>query len=173
MAERRRFVYSPYQLPLEWGGSARELGQHVREIHEPLYVRSPEDAVTYLLTAVFVPFDQFKQEQLYVLLLDQRNRITHDVMLYKGTVNAIHVRTAEVFMEAVRHNSPSIIVSHNHPSGDPTPSPEDVNLTDHVFNAGKLLEIQVLDHIIVGQDRWVSLKERLGSDFGSSNGKEQ
>jgi hypothetical protein len=70
-----------------------------------------------------VPFEQFRQEQLYVLLLDQKNRVTHDVMVYKGTVNAINIRPAELFMEAVRYNSPSIIMSHCHPSGNSTPSP--------------------------------------------------
>ena len=84
MAERRRYEPNPYQLPFEWSGTNRDLGQHVRLIREPLYIRSPIDAVNYFLTQVFVPFEQFRQEQLYVLLLDQKNRITHDVMVYKG-----------------------------------------------------------------------------------------
>jgi DNA repair protein RadC len=123
MAERRHPHHNPYQLPFEWRGTARDLGQHVREIREPLFVRSSTDAVYYFLNQVFVLFEQFRQEQLYVLLLDQKNRITHDVMVYKGTVNAINIRPAELFMEAVRHNSPSIILSHCHPSGAPRSVP--------------------------------------------------
>jgi DNA repair protein RadC len=152
-----------YQLPFEWRGTSRELGRHVREIREPLYVRTASDAVSYFLNQVYVPFEQFRQEQLYVLLLDQKNRITHDVMVYKGTVNAVNIRTAELFMEAVHFNSPSIIVAHNHPSGDPTPSPEDVVVTGTIYEAGKLLDIHLLDHLVIGRERFVSLRaQNLG-----------
>jgi DNA repair protein RadC len=123
MPERRRPDPLRYQLPFEWSGTARELGRHVREIREPLFVRTPTDAVSYFLNQVYVPFEHFRQEQLYVLLLDQKNRITHDVLVYKGTVNSVNIRTAELFMEAVHFNSPSIILAHNHPSGEPSPSP--------------------------------------------------
>lgn len=164
MPERRPYAPNRYQLPIEWGGSARELGQHVRLIREPYFVRSSTDAVSYLLGEIFVPFDQFKQEQLYALLLDQKNRITHDVLVYKGTVNAINIRTAEVFMEAVRQNSPSIILSHCHPSGNPTPSPEDIRITAHLYEAGRLLDIQLLDHVIIGDNQYASLRA-LGLGF--------
>ena len=156
MTERKRFEYNPYQMPFDWSGTPRELGQHVREIREPLFVRTPMDAVNYLLNQVYVPFDQFKQEQLYVLLLDQKNRITHDVMVYKGTVNTVNIRVAELFREAVRQNSPSILLSHCHPSGDSSPSNEDVMATSRVYEAGKLLEIALLDHIIIGDNQYFS-----------------
>lgn len=150
-------------MPFELGGSGRELGQHVRELREPRYVRSPLDAVDYFLNQVFVPFEQFQQEQLYVLLLDQKNRITHDVMVYKGTVNAIQIRPAELFMEAVRHNRPSILMGHVHPSGDPTPSPEDVKVTEMIYTAGKLLDIALLDHLVIGNNVYTSLRQaKLG-----------
>jgi DNA repair protein RadC len=136
----------------------------VREIRDPLYVRTPSDAVSYFLNQVYVPFEQFRQEQLYVLLLDQKNRITHDVMVYKGTVNAVNIRTSELFMEAVHFNSPSIIMAHNHPSGDSSPSPEDVTVTGLIFEAGKLLDIQLLDHVIVGANQYSSLRA-LGLGF--------
>ena len=98
-----------------------------------------------------------------MLLLDQKNRITHDVMVYKGTVNAVNIRTAELFMEAVHYNSPSIVMAHNHPSGDPTPSPEDVLVTSHIYAAGKLLDISLLDHLVIGQGCFVSLRtQNLG-----------
>ena len=80
--------------------------------------------------------------------------------MYRGTVNTMYVRVAEVFREAIRLNAVGIILSHCHPSGEPTPSPEDVRVTELAVAAGKLLEITVLDHIIVGAGRWVSMKER-------------
>ena len=164
MRERRGYTPSRYQLPIEWGGSARDLGQHVRMIREPYIVRSPTDAVDYFLREVFAPFEQFRQEHLYALLLDQKNRITHDVMVYKGTVNAINIRPAEIFMEAVRQNSPSIIISHCHPSGNPAPSPEDVKVTCMLYEAGRLLDIQLLDHVIIGDNQYTSLRS-LGLGF--------
>lgn len=158
MAERKGHAPNPYQLPFEWRGSSRNMGQHVRELHEPRYVRSSLDAVDYFLTQVYVPFEAFRQEQLYVLLLDQRKRITHDVMVYKGTVNAVQIRTAEIFMEAVRFNSPSILVGHNHPSGNPSVSPEDIAVTEIIYAAGKLLDIELLDHVVIGDNAYTSLR---------------
>ena len=119
------------------------------------------------MNQVFVPFEEFKQEQLYVLLLDQRNRITHDVMVYKGTVNTVNIRVAEMFMEAVRHGSPSILMSHNHPSGDPTPSPEDVRVTELLVAAGALLDVQLLDHIIIGNNQQYTSLRAQGLGFPS------
>jgi DNA repair protein RadC len=77
-------------------------------------------------------------------------------------VNSSQIRVGEIFKEAIRKNAPAIIVVHNHPSGDPTPSPDDVAVTRAIMEAGKLLDVEVLDHIVigVGKDRWVSLKER-------------
>lgn len=164
MAERRRGYHNPYQLPFAWRESNADFGQHVREVREPLYVHSVTDAATYLMREIYTPFDHFLQEHLYVLLLDQRNRITHDVLLYKGTVNAINIRPAEIFMEAVRHNRPSIIMSHSHPSGDPTPSPDDIQVTTNLVAAGKLLNIELLDHIIIGDNQFSSLRT-LGLGF--------
>lgn len=160
MVERRKYVHNPYQLPLEYGARSLEIGQHVRVLYEPVMVRHPADAADYLLNQVFVPFEQFRQEQLYVLLLDNKNLITHDVMVYKGTVNAVHIRMAELFMEAVKVNAPSIIMSHCHPSGSIDPSPEDLRVTQIAYEAGQLLDIKVLDHILVGRNKWLSLKEK-------------
>jgi DNA repair protein RadC len=81
-------------------------------------------------------------------------------VVYQGTVNSSVVRAAEVFRPAVSRNCLSIVVVHNHPSGDPTPSPEDIRTTEQLRKAGELLDIELLDHIVVGQHRWVSLKER-------------
>ena len=100
------------------------------------------------------------QEQLRVLLLNTRNRVMAQRLIYQGTVNSSAVRPAEVLRPAVVEAAPSIIVSHNHPSGDPTPSPEDVAVTRDLVAAGKLLDIEVLDHIVIGAGRYVSLKEK-------------
>ena len=82
------------------------------------------------------------------------------VEVYKGSVNSSQVRVGEVFKEAVRNNASAVIVIHNHPSGDPTPSPDDVAVTRAIMQAGKLLDIEVLDHLVIGQGKWTSLKER-------------
>ena len=100
------------------------------------------------------------QEQLRVLLLDTRNQVLGQRTVYQGNVNSSIVRPAEVFRPAVIESAPSIIIAHNHPSSDPTPSPEDVSITRDLVAAGKLLGIDLLDHIVIGGNRWVSLKER-------------
>ena len=100
------------------------------------------------------------QEQLRVLLLNTRNQVTAQRVIYQGNVNSSVVRPAEVLRAAVIDNTPSIIVSHNHPSGDPTPSPEDVAITRDLAASAKLLGIDLLDHVVIGGDRFVSLKEK-------------
>jgi DNA repair protein RadC len=101
-----------------------------------------------------------QQEQLRVICLDTKNFVVHQQMIYQGTVNSSVVRTSEVFRPAVTRNCPSIVVVHNHPSGDPTPSPEDVRTTEQLRKAGEHLDIELLDHLVIGQGRFVSLKER-------------
>ena len=114
---------------------------------------------------IYTPFDAFDQEELWVLLLNTKNWVTHEAMVYRGTINTVQVREAELLKAAVRVNAPLLILSHNHPSADPSPSPEDVQVTVRANQAAGLLGLELLDHIIVGQDRWVSLKERgLGFD---------
>jgi DNA repair protein RadC len=115
---------------------------------------SPEDA------AVLIQYEMsiLEQETMRVLLLDTRNRLIRDPMVYQGSLNASVVRVGELFREAVRANAAALIVAHNHPSGDPTPSPEDVAMTRTLVEAGKLLDIEVLDHLVIGKGRWVSLK---------------
>ena len=96
-----------------------------------------------------------------MLLLDTRNRVIGEpVVLYHGSLNTSLIRVGEVFRDAIRANAAAIIIAHNHPSSDPSPSPEDVAVTRALVEAGKLLDIQCLDHVIVGGVRHVSLKER-------------
>ena len=94
------------------------------------------------------------------MLPDRMNRVLEIVEVYNGSVNSSQVRVGEIFKEAVRKNASAVIVIHNHPSRDPTPSPDDVAVTRAIVQAGKLLDVEVLDHIIIGQGKWVSVKER-------------
>ena len=138
--------------------AAIELGRRLtlESPEERPAINSPADAaalVQYEMSAL-------EQEHLRVILLDRRNRVMETVDVYKGSVNSSQVRVGEIFKEAVRKNSSALIVIHNHPSGDPTPSPDDVAVTRAIVQAGKLLDVEVLDHLVIGQGKWVSLKER-------------
>ena len=119
-------------------------------------ISCPED-VRRLLGPEMAPL---AQEQLRVLLLNTKNQVMGQRVIYQGNVNSSMIRPAEVLRPAVMEAVPSIIVSHNHPSGDPTPSPEDAAITGKLFQAAKLLGIELLDHVVIGGDRAVSLKER-------------
>jgi DNA repair protein RadC len=143
----------------------RPPGRFVQEARTNLQIGSPDAAAVYLQQHIYQPFAQFDQEEVWVLLLNTKNRITHQVMIYRGTVNTAYIRPVEFFKEAVRLNATALIVAHNHPSGDPEPSPEDITVTKAANEIARLLEIELLDHIIVGDERWVSLKQR-GLGFG-------
>ena len=119
-------------------------------------IQSPGDAAN-LLTCFIGHLDH---EELWVIDLDTRSRVMQLVALYKGSVNSSQVRVAEVFRQAILDNSPALVLAHNHPSGDPSPSPEDVAVTRSIVEAGKLLDITVLDHLVISKNGFVSLKER-------------
>lgn len=138
--------------------AAIELGRRLREAgpEDRPTINSPSDAadlVRYEMSAL-------EQEHLRVILLDTRNHVLDVIEVYRGSVNSSQVRVGEVFKPAVRRGAPAMIVVHNHPSGDPTPSPDDVAVTRGFVQAGKLLDVEVLDHLVIGQGRYVSLKER-------------
>ena len=101
-----------------------------------------------------------EQEHLRLVLLDTRNHVLATPTIYVGSLNTSVVRVGELFRAAIKENAAALIVVHNHPSGDPSPSPEDVRVTGQIVSAGKLLDVDVLDHIIIGRQRFVSLKER-------------
>ena len=144
---------------------ARDAGRFVREVREAVYIKSPTDEAQHLLSQVYEPFEDFSQEEMWVLLLNSKARITHEVMVYRGTVNSAFVRVPELFNEAIKVNAPGLILSHSHPSGDPDPSPEDVTITRRARIAADFLDLDLLDHIVVGKDAWVSMRERgLGFD---------
>jgi len=143
--------------------AAVELGRRlsIAEPGELPLVQSPEDAAAL----VMYEMGALEQEHLRVLILDTRNRVQRMVDVYHGSLNASLIRVGEVFRDAVRANAAAVIVAHNHPSGDPEPSPEDVQVTRAIVAAGKLLDIEVLDHLIIGKNRFISLKaKRLGFD---------
>jgi DNA repair protein RadC len=123
-------------------------------------IKSPEDVYLLLGSEMSV----LDQEQLHVLLLDTKNRVTRNVMVYRGSVNSAQVRVSELFRDAVRTNAPSIILVHNHPSGDTQPSRADAQVTREAVRAGELLGIEVVDHIIIGDAHFASLR-REGVGF--------
>ena len=142
--------------------AALELGRRLAALspEERPPVGSPEDVANLLQ----IEMAALEQEQLRVVLLDTKHRILGTRTVYQGSVNQAQVRVAEVFRDAVRQQATAIVAVHNHPSGDPTPSAADVALTVEIVAAGHLLDIELLDHLIIGQGRWLSLK-RLGLGF--------
>jgi DNA repair protein RadC len=99
-------------------------------------------------------------EELRVLLLNTKNKVQKTVTVCSGSLNTTSVRVSEIFKDAIRGNCAAVILAHNHPSGDPTPSADDVRLTEEAVKAGKLLDIDVLDHLIFGRHGRVSLREK-------------
>ncbi len=139
--------------------AALELGRRFVSLapQERSTINSPQD-VANLLAAEMASFDQ---EHLRVLFLNTRNEVVGIQEIYVGNVNTAVVREAEVLRPPVRDNAPSIILVQNHPSGDPTPSAEDVLITRNLVAAGKLLGIELLDHVVIGSgNRYVSLNEK-------------
>jgi len=138
--------------------AALELGRRllVSTPEERPRVSSPSDAANLLMSEMML----LEQEQLRLILLDTRNGILGTPTIYKGSLNTSVVRIGELFRAALRENAAAMIVVHNHPSGDPSPSPEDVQVTSRIVEAGRLMDIEVLDHIVIGHQRFVSLKER-------------
>lgn len=143
--------------------AAIELGRRISlpAIDERPVIHSPLEAaelVRYEMGAL-------EQEELRVLLLDTRNHLQKTVVVYRGSLNMSWIRIGEVFRDAVRLNAAAVIVVHNHPSGDPTPSPEDIAVTRAIVQAGRLLDIEVLDHLVIAGTGFSSLKAKgLGFD---------
>ena len=138
----------------------------MRAVHEEIIVRSPAEVAQHLMRSVFHPFAAFEQEELWCLLLNNKNRITHEAMIYRGTINQVQIRLAEVFRPAIRYNAALFLLAHNHPSSDPTPSQEDIRFSEEAREMGQKLGLDLLDHIIIGHNRYISLKEQ-GLAFGA------
>ncbi len=119
-------------------------------------VRGPRDVADRLV----LQMGRLEREELWVVLLNTKNVVLRVVPVYRGNVSASLVRVGELFQDAVRLGASGVILAHNHPSGDPTPSPDDLHLTAEALAAGRLLDIELLDHVVVGHDAWVSLRDR-------------
>ncbi|MBI4197882.1 MAG: DNA repair protein RadC [Chloroflexi bacterium] len=140
--------------------AALELGRRFLATggEERVAIGSPGDVANLVMGEMAF----MEQECLKVLLLNSKNQVMAIADVYRANVSATTVRPAEVFSEAVRANHPFVVLVHNHPSGDPTPSPEDVAVTERLIQAGKVMDIEVLDHIIIGRSKYngyLSMKE--------------
>lgn len=119
-------------------------------------IRSPRDLADRLV----LQMGHLDREELRVVVLNTRNQVLSVRTVYQGNVSTALVRVGELFHDAVRQHAAGTILVHNHPSGDPTPSPDDLHLTAEAVAAGRLLDIAVLDHIVIGHDAYVSLRDR-------------
>ncbi|MFC7371252.1 DNA repair protein RadC [Fictibacillus iocasae] len=138
--------------------AAVEIGKRVSRLQfdERYAIRSPEDGAKYMMDDL-----RFLQQEHFVCLyLNTKNQILYKQTVFIGSLNTSIVHPREVFKEGFRRSAASIICFHNHPSGDPTPSKEDIEVTKRLVDCGKLLGIDVLDHIIIGDQKYVSLKEK-------------
>lgn len=142
--------------------AALEMGRRLTTIidDDKPRIASPEDVVRLYGLEMW----SLEREELRVVLLDTKHHVKHSIIVATGTVNSANVRMAEVFTPAVKRNAPFVMLVHNHPTGDPTPSSADIRFTQDAVRAGVLLDIGVLDHVIIGQGRHSSLK-RLGLGF--------
>lgn len=119
-------------------------------------ISSPEQAASRLMPK----YGSRKQEHVGILALDTKNKIIREVIITVGTLNGSMIHPREVFRPALQANSSSILLFHNHPSGDPTPSEKDLEVTKRLFEAGKLMGIDLVDHLILSHNRFVSLKKQ-------------
>jgi DNA repair protein RadC len=138
--------------------AAVEIGKRISRLQfeERYTIRSPEDGARYLMDEMRF----LHQEHFVCLYLNTKNQVLHKKTVFIGSLNTSIVHPREVFKESLKHSSASIICFHNHPSGDPAPSREDIEVTKRLVECGKMLGIEVLDHIIIGDQKYVSLKEK-------------
>ena len=125
-------------------------------LHEPVIIQQPRDVFEHLRAEM----GELSQEQLRTVTVVARQQVLSTHLLYQGTVSGTPVRVAEVFRPAILDNATGLFVVHNHPSRDPTPSPQDIYLTEQLRQAGKILDIELMDHLIIAGDSYTSLRER-------------
>lgn len=135
-----------------------ELGRRIHKLNDQdrYVIRSPEDGANYCMEEMRF----LSQEHFVCLYLNTKNQVLHKRTVFIGSLNASIVHPREVFKEAFRRSAASIICLHNHPSGDPSPSREDIEVTKRLVECGKIMGMEVLDHIIIGEHKYVSLKEK-------------
>ncbi|MGI8317227.1 RadC family protein [Halobacillus mangrovi] len=138
--------------------SAIELGKRMQQMKpvERYMIRSPEDGADFIMEEM----RDLKQEHFICLFLNTKNQVLHRQTIFIGSLNASIVHPREVFKEAVKRSAASIICAHNHPSGDPTPSQEDIQVTRRLQECGKMIGIELLDHLVIGDRKFISLKEK-------------
>ncbi|GGP13642.1 RadC family protein [Oceanobacillus neutriphilus] len=138
--------------------AAIELGKRISSYKsiDTYMIRSPEDGANYVMEEM----RNLAQEHFVALFLNTKNQIIHRQTLFIGSLNASIVHPRELFREAVRRSAASVLVCHNHPSGDPTPSQEDILVTKRLVESGKIIGIEVIDHLVIGNERFVSLKQK-------------
>lgn len=138
--------------------AAVEIGKRISRKHSDgrYVIKSPEDAAAYLMTDM----SSLVQEHFVVLFLNVKNEVLHKQTIFIGSLNSSIVHPREIFREAVKRSAASIICAHNHPSGNPSPSPEDIEVTKRLVEAGSIIGIELLDHLIIGDHRFISLKEK-------------
>jgi DNA repair protein RadC len=138
--------------------AALELGKRVYHYtaEERYVIRSPEDVAQYMMDDM----RQLNQEHFVVLYLNTKNHVLHKRTIFIGSLNASIVHPREIFREAFRYSAASIVCLHNHPSGDPEPSQQDIDVTQRLIESGKMLGIELLDHVIIGDRCFYSLKEK-------------
>ncbi len=138
--------------------AALELGKRLNTFrpNERYVIRSPEDGADFVMEEM----RSLKQEHFVVLFLNTKNQIIHRQTIFIGSLNASIVHPREVYREAVKRSAASIICAHNHPSGDPSPSQEDIHVTRRLVESGKMIGIELLDHLVIGDRKFISLKEK-------------
>lgn len=138
--------------------AAVELGRRVSNLayHDRYVIRSPEDGANYMMNDMRF----LTQEHFICLYLNTKNQVLHKKTIFIGSLNASIVHPREVYKEALRRSAASVICLHNHPSGDPTPSREDIEVTKRLAESGRIIGIDLLDHLIIGENKFVSLKEK-------------
>lgn len=135
-----------------------ELGRRIsRSLPEERYaIRSPRDAAQYVMDEL-----RYQRQELFIcLFLDTKYKVIDKKCIFKGSLNVSVVHPREVFHEAIRRSSAAVICVHNHPSGDPTPSREDIEVTERLVEAGRILGIDMIDHLIIGDQTYYSMKEK-------------
>lgn len=138
--------------------AALEIGRRIKQfpVEETHIVRSPQDVADYMMEEM----RHLKQEHFVALYLNTKNAVLHKKTLFIGSLNASLVHPREVFKEALRYSSASLVCLHNHPSGQPEPSPEDIEVTKRLVSTGKMLGVELLDHVIIGDRKFYSMKEK-------------
>ena len=130
--------------------------RYLNNTQDEIKITKPKDIADYIMYNML----GLKQEVLKAIMLNNKNIIIGERDIFKGTLNSSVVHPREIFLEAIKQSSAFIIICHNHPSGDPTPSKEDVNVTKRLKYCGEMLGIDLLDHVIIGNNKFISLKEK-------------